>query len=429
VGACVALDDACAASARRPPDDRTSMRHHHRGRAIALAFLVATLTASAAAQAPSAIRQGFDAAWAQLPEQRAGQPRRDAADAAIRAATRWTPEPPALELMGRTDRVTRNEGLREHEVAVAVPLWLPDERRRSREVAASERAALDMRLLALQWRLAGDVREAHWAHRRALLERELAERRLASARSLATDVARRVAAGDLARADAHQADAAVATAEAAVAASSAELVQSRQAWDALTGGASAEGPGETVPAGTPPPEHPALRDLAARTEAARRRQSLAAVQTRGNPELTVGAGRERDVVGERYRRSVIVGVRIPLGPSSASQTRYLTANAEATEAEAELQLETSRVTSRVVAARARLESLEQARTAAERRAVLGSESRGFVDKAFRLGESDLPTRLRIEFEAVEAERQAARARLEVDAAVSQLRQALGLLPE
>ena len=67
--------------------------------------------------------------------------------------------------------------------------------------------------------------------------------------------------------------------------------------------------------------------------------------------------------------------------------------------------------------------------AAEKRAQLARESRGFFDKSFRLGESDLPTRLRIELEAVEAERQNARARIELAAAISALRQALGLLPE
>ena len=66
---------------------------------------------------------------------------------------------------------------------------------------------------------------------------------------------------------------------------------------------------------------------------------------------------------------------------------------------------------------------------AERRAKLARESRGFFDRSFRLGETDLPTRLRIEAEAVEARRQAASARIEVAAAISQWRQALGLLPE
>ena len=81
------------------------------------------------------------------------------------------------------------------------------------------------------------------------------------------------------------------------------------------------------------------------------------------------------------------------------------------------------------AARLRVEMAQAQRNAAEKRARLAVESRGFFAKSFRLGESDLPTRLRVELEAVEAERQAARARIDHAAAVSSLRQALGLLPE
>jgi outer membrane protein, heavy metal efflux system len=67
--------------------------------------------------------------------------------------------------------------------------------------------------------------------------------------------------------------------------------------------------------------------------------------------------------------------------------------------------------------------------AVEKHARLAQEVRGFFEKAFRLGEADLPTRLRTEQEAAEAERQASLLRIEAAAAVSALRQALGLLPE
>ena len=64
-----------------------------------------------------------------------------------------------------------------------------------------------------------------------------------------------------------------------------------------------------------------------------------------------------------------------------------------------------------------------------RNAELARATRGFVAKAFSLGEADWPTRLRVELDAVQAERQLARARIDAAAAVSTLRQALGLLPQ
>ena len=70
------------------------------------------------------------------------------------------------------------------------------------------------------------------------------------------------------------------------------------------------------------------------------------------------------------------------------------------------------------AAGVRVESSRAQLAAAEKRAQLARESRGFFDKSFRLGESDPPTRLRIELEAVEAARQNARAPIDLAAALS-----------
>jgi cobalt-zinc-cadmium efflux system outer membrane protein len=67
--------------------------------------------------------------------------------------------------------------------------------------------------------------------------------------------------------------------------------------------------------------------------------------------------------------------------------------------------------------------------AANKRARLARETRGFFEKSFRAGETDLPTRLRIELEAIEAERQAQRTQIDYAASISALRQAMGLLPE
>ena len=78
---------------------------------------------------------------------------------------------------------------------------------------------------------------------------------------------------------------------------------------------------------------------------------------------------------------------------------------------------------------ARVKATQAQRDALARHAALAQGTRGFVDKAFRLGEADGPTRLRVELEAAQAERQLARARIDAAAAISHLRQALGLLPQ
>lgn len=380
------------------------------------------------------LRQGLAAAWARQPEQQAAALRREAHEAAVRAAQRWVADAPSLDVTARTDRAGRNEGGREYDATLAIPLWLPGERSRARSVAQAEAAALGARWGASRWKLAEQVRAAYWEHARAALDLQLASERLSHARLLAGDVARRLKAGDLARADGHQAEGAVAAAEAALAEARVQAGRSARQWLALTGLGPppvTEAQAEASPTNgeVNASAHPALQELAAKAEVARHHRDLAGTQRYANPELTVGAVRERGAYGERYGQSIVVGVRIPLGTRTGSASRVATAGAEQLEAEVALSLETQRISAEVAASRDEVRARQAAVDAADRRARLARESRGFFEKSFRLGESDLPTRLRVDLEAFEAERQSARARIELSAAISALRQALGLLPE
>jgi cobalt-zinc-cadmium efflux system outer membrane protein len=157
--------------------------------------------------------------------------------------------------------------------------------------------------------------------------------------------------------------------------------------------------------------------------------TLAGVQGSANPELTLASTRERGASDESWQQTVTVGLRIPLGSDTRNRARVASANAEAIEAETQLRLERERLLAEVDTARVRVEAARAQVAAAQKRSQLAQETRGFFQKSFRLGETDLPTRLRIELEAAEAERQAARTRIELAAAVSALRQTMGLLPE
>ena len=381
------------------------------------------------------LKQAFEAAWARQPEAQALSVRRDAAAARRQVAESWSAEPPSLELSGRTDSFNRGSGGREYEIGLAVPLWLPGERPRAQALAAAEYSAVETRTAAAQLRVAEAVRGAFWSWQRSRIELDVAKLRLANAQRFATDVAARVKAGDLSRADQHQADGAVAAAVAAFADSQAFAAQAAQRLRALTGGPVPVS--ATVIPEIAPGEgfeeldarHPALLALADRAEIAREAQGLAGVQRRANPELTLATTLERGGFGEAYAQTVTVGVRIPFGSDSRSRARVAGASAERIEAEAQLEVERERVAADIELARARMDAMRAQLAAAEQRATLARETRGFFEQAFRLGETDLPTRLRVELEASEAERQAARARIDVAETTSQLRQALGLLPE
>jgi len=418
-------------------------KHHHRWLSRTLCLAIGGMLAAGnlwAQSAPLTLKQAFEAAWSRQPEAQSLAERREAAEARRQSADSWTAEPPSLEVSAKTDQLNKNQGSREYVAGIALPLWLPGERSRTGALADAESRATASRALGAQLRTAATVREAWWAWQRARIEKGLAQERLNGARQLASDVVRRVKAGDLARSDQHQADGAAATAEVALAETNTALATATQQLRALIGMAPISQGGEVSAAGEPAPavpadfaaldtSHPAVIELLNRAEVARRGAELAEVQTRANPELTLATTRDRGVFGDPYQQTVTVGIRFPFGSESRNRAKAGLARAEAIEAEGQLRLERERLIADLEAARVRVESAQQQLTAADKRAQLARESRGFFEKSFRLGESDLPTRLRIELEAAEGERQAARARIDLAAAVSLLRQTLGLLPE
>lgn len=407
-----------------------------------LALALATQLPAVAAQPPTpsmngqaatiTLKQTFEAAWARQPEARAAGSRHDALAARREVADSWLAEPPSVDLSYKTDQLNSDRGSREYEAGLAMPLWLPGERAGLRTLAEAENTALNSRLTAARLRTAGEVRAAWWALAMARIDLETAESRRQNAERLAADVARRVSAGDLSRADGHQAAAAVASAVVEAARARGTLAEASQLLRSLTGLPATGlefGHPESTPNTAVEAMHPLLRETADRVETARRAKALASVQSRANPELQLATTRERPTAGEDYSQTITLGMRIPFGSDNRQRARLATATADEIEAEGQLVVEGERIAAQIDAALIREEAARIRLAAADQRARLAGESRQFFEKSFRLGETDLPTRLRIELEASESEREAARARIELAAAVSALRQAMGLLPE
>ncbi len=396
---------------------------------------------TALAVAPSTasfnIKTAFEAAWQRQPEAKSFRAFQAAAQERQRAADSFTAAPVSLGLSTKSDQLNQNQGSREVELGVAVPLWWPGERTRAGSLAQAEAVAVSARLQAAQLRTAGVVRDAVWAWQRAQLDAALAQDRLQAAQVLAGDVAKRVAAGDLARADQHQADGNVAAAQSGAINSKSALLGAVLQLRLLTGVAP---PVEqlNVTEATPTLEvsasastlsaHAEVADYVARAEIAKRNTDLVKVQQEGSPELSIATTRDRGGFAEPYRQSLTVGVRLPFGSGARQRAKAAVASAEFLELDVQANAVRDRIAAGIDAANQRLALSQQQQDTAKKRVQLTNESRGFVDKAFRAGEADLPKRLAAEREAAEAASAAARAQIDVAAAVSALRQALGLLP-
>lgn len=392
-----------------------------------------SLPLSATAQSLPTI---FESAWLRQPEQRALAAQQAAAEARQESAASLTPEPPSVAVAARSDRFNRDSGAQELELELAIPLWLPGERGAAQALADAEYAAVDLRQRAARLRLAGEVRDLYWRWQTALGERELAATRRDNAAALVADVERRLRAGDLARTDFYQARAAAAAAESAWRESQVRARDLQGRLAALSGVALGDtGPTE-APRAEPEPadegmlaNHVLLAEAVQRVDLARRARTLVAAQGRANPELSVATRRERGAFEAPYEQSWQLAVRWPFGSAGRNAARLAAADAEQIAAESQLALERARLAEEAVVAREGVTTARARLTASEERERLLAETRGFLDKSFRLGQTDLASRLRVEFEAAEAAREAARSRIELAQAISQLRQALGLFPE
>lgn len=394
---------------------------------LALAAVLSHTVASFAA--PPGLREAVEAAWARQPETRGFAARQEEMAARRDAASSMFAAPPSIGLSQRSDRYNGNRGDREIEADVSVPLWMPGTRDKAQRVALVESSQVDQNHLASRLKIAGEVREAYWQARLAKNDLDIASRKATEAAVLANDVERRMKAGDLARTDLNQAQGAERLARANVAEAQARVLRASRAFAALTGLTTLPAVDEQVAdSASPVSAHPQLAALSAAVDVGRARLAHAGSERRDPPEVSVGMVRERPAFGQAYENSVRIGVRIPLATRSRNAPRITAANADLIEAETRLALERDRVQAEIDAAQAELTEARAIETLARERYQLAADTQALHDKAFRLGELDLPTRMRSENERFDAELSLTRARLDARRAVSRINQALGLLP-
>jgi len=391
--------------------------------------LPAATNAAAAQQAPS-LRVALAAAWALSPAARSTDSRRAGIEALERAASSWINGSPSALLAQRSDRFSNNAGFREYEAELELPIWSPGVRGAARRELAAQRLAFEPRQVAEQLKLAAEVREAAAGLALARSESELATRKHSEAHILAQDVERRVKAGDSARVDALQARSQLAQAASAQAQADLALARQQHQWLALTGLAAAALLDETVPSGKPvvSPDHPAVLAAQTRVQAAQAKLELSETDRRDPMAVGLGVTRERASFGAAGETSLRLALKIPLGTDARNAPRIAAARAELDAAQAERDAAQRQVQGEQASAIAELEAARRTQAAMAERARLGTEVQDLVARAYRLGESDLPTRLRADSEKFEAELSLARARVGLQRAISRLNQASGLLP-
>ena len=395
----------------------------------------------------------YDDAWQRQPEAKAFASRLESMQAQQKVSQSYAPRPPTLEIGGKGEKTQSGAlaagGAGEFIAGVSIPLWLWGERAGSMALADAETTRLIRQQAGAQLKIAAQLRMQFWELELAKIDVSLARSRLQNARNLASDVARRYKAGDLSKADLFQAESTVSSAEGAQADAKANLILAAQNLKGLTGKtldiepfiagskpstAALSGLSEKLPKlpqsfADLDSSHPMIQELIAQVEVATKATELAKAQTRQNPELQIYGTSGRPEVGVPIQQTLMLGLKIPFGSDARVQAETLASKANQIDAEERLAYEKQRLLAELDGAKARVETARIRQDAAIRRAQLTAETRAFFEKSFKFGETDLPTRLRIEQDAVDGARQAAQAEIGYYAAISALHQALGLLPQ
>ena len=427
------------------PTDFKKTPHSRVAALVCTAVLASTAfaqTASQPASLPNAptLRQALDAAWQLSPSARAEGNRRSELAARDKAASSWISGAPAVGIAHRTDRLNKNEGFREYEAEVEFPLWNPGVRAATQADVSAQRVGFEGQFNAARLKLAGELRAAAASIATAGVERDLNQRKLQDANVLVQDISRRVKAGENARVDALQAQVVMQQAQAALAQAEGQVNRTQNQWRGLTGLAMAPVLDElpataagsqaaaTTATQTTVPDHPALRQAQAQVSSAQARLALADADRRDPMNVGVGIGRERSVFAAPAETKLRIALRIPLGGDNRNAPRLAAARAELDAAQAELDALQRQVPAEIAAATAELNAARTARTAASERNRLSTEVQTLIAKSWRLGDSDLPTRLRADNEQFESSLALAKATVEVQRAIANLNQANGILP-
>lgn len=405
------------------------MRAHYWIYRSSLFSALALVAPMAFSQAGSpGLKAAVDAAWQRSPQARTLEARRDEALAGYEAAQSWIAGSPTVGLAQRSDRWTDHNGVRETEVSVAAPIWLPGQKAARASLAQSGSDDLEAQIANARLALAGEVRERLWAvaaAREVLSEAEDHRHHLGA---IAEEVLRRVKAGDLARTDGMLAQQEVLAAQGAVATAQVKLQEALGRYRILTGQADIPALDAEPIAATMAEPHP--RIAAARTAVQRSQASLQVVNSTRSEPPTVGISmrREQDNFASPASRSVGIAVQIPFGTAArnrpletAARTQIETVTAEAAQADATLKAD-------IELARQQLDAAKQILEAAASRASLTRQHTELIEKAFKAGERGLADLLRSQVLSHEADVAERQQKVAVGLAHARLNQALGILP-
>jgi len=350
-------------------------------------------------------------------------------EARAKYADSFFPRAPAIGLSNQNDALTSRRNQLEWEVALDLPIWMPQQREARQKTAQDAANSYEDAKDSLQLLVAGMLRDSLWNINIAENQVGLAKQRYDTAQALLRDVQKRVKAGDLPASDILLAQNETLSAKTMLLNAQTELKHAQYRYVLLTGNHHMPAQFEEAQSKNELSErHPMLREASKKLLLADDEKAMVMIERKDNPRVSLNARSQRGPFDNVANDSLGVRVLIPL--QSDSQSAPLLAAAEANLAkaqseimrmrymlesafhEAEHNLNVSRATLQI--------SQEQQRNA--------QESLRLARKAFALGESDLVSLLRVQAMSFEADRLYQQNQIQLLWNIARYNQAAGELP-
>jgi len=353
------------------------------------------------------------------------------ADALQQRADLPLADAPSVNLRYQTDRLGSDNGYREWEGGIEMPLWLPGQADSFAIEADRHRSVASAMSSERVWQIAGEVRSRLWAAASAEVEQLQARSARDAAQKLVEDVRQRMQAGELPRSDLLLAEKELLLRDQVVLEADAQARQAAQRFESYTGVTfsktlALQG---NIPRQTDLETHPKLRLLEQQVSQARAHRDRIMKTLRSGPSLWLGGKTARDTRPGSYESSVGIEINVPLGEETFNAPQLAEAEQALTETLTKLSRIRLELEDELSQAQIAFDSTSAAIDKTRRSQELAEESLRLGRRAFELGETGLIDLLRAQNDALRARNTHELSRLRHAQAIARLNQALGVIPQ
>lgn len=339
------------------------------------------------------------------------------------------PASPALILGHQNDALASGRNEREWQAELELPVWQRNQRSNRLKVAAATRSNVTASGASLKLQVAGLLRDALWDIALNDNNMSLALNRLELARDLERDVDTRFQAGEVAKTDVLLAQQETLRIEKEHLRAEAEAMHARHRYFLLTG--LRELPGTYTELQSPLEDYSQSSIwLAAksRLNLAETELNLVQIESRENLHLLLNMRSIKGGFDIQSNESVGLKVRIPFGEDARSAP--MNAEAQLVVGDAMTELSSLRYTLETMMHEAE-HNLSVSRAEliiANRQFDIAQDSARLAQKAFKLGETDLVSLLRVQSQNYEAERGFTTRKIQLQWDIARYNQIVGVLP-